>query len=330
MVIGGHLAAREVVAQGGPRLVGVHHRAARTRDRRPRRTPRRRSHASEAAPRRPSSPARHRPRRPRAARRRRRRSAACDSSAAGWQTAWLSFRGVLSGRPQRGREISAQILRVTLGTSTLRRPSSSSPAHSGVPGRTTVPLPRRVAHEGRPAPPRVRPPCAAGPRRAAPRSARTRGTRRTARPRPGTGPGRPAARAAAPRDRCGRSRCARRTGRPAARGLGLRSSGPTSATVRLSELAAERDRPQAALLDLLAQAVAHPARQPDGAAGDRHARRVAERRAATAGERQVGGDVIGQPLAVEEAQQRRDLGGEPRRQARPRGTGARRGSSVRR
>ena len=62
-------------------------------------------------------------------------------------------------------------------------------------------------------------------------------------------------------------------------------------------------------------------RQPQLAAGERHARRVAERRALAAREREVGGEVVGQPLAVEPAQQRRHLGVEARRHARRRRTG---------
>ena len=78
---------------------------------------------------------------------------------------------------------------------------------------------------------------------------------------------------------------------------------------------AERRQP-AAVRDVVAQPLQELVREPQLAAGERHPGSVAERRALVAREREVGGEVVRQPLAVEPAEQRRHLGVEALRQAR--------------
>ena len=71
----------------------------------------------------------------------------------------------------------------------------------------------------------------------------------------------------------------------------------------------------AALGHVLAQAPQQVAGQPQLAAGEGHARRVPEQRRLAAGERDVGREVVAEPLALEPAQQRGHLGVEARREA---------------
>ena len=78
----------------------------------------------------------------------------------------------------------------------------------------------------------------------------------------------------------------------------------------------ERGQP-AAVGDVVAQPLQQLVGQPQLAAGEGHPGRVAERRALVARQRQVGGEVVRQPLAVEPAQQRRHLGVEAPRQPPP-------------
>ena len=163
---------------------------------------------------------------------------------------------------QRSCEISAQIRRVILGTSTLRRPSSSSPAQPGRAGPDHDALAQAVGHErGLALLPAGRGAAARRPRAARP-SARTPRTPRRGRRRPRNRP----SWSRSSRSGAGgsvRKAAVRSPNRSSGRGgLGSRSRSPTSATVRLSESTPNEATRSPRALDLLAQAVAHPAGQP--------------------------------------------------------------------
>ena len=211
---------------------------------------------------------------------------------------------------------------VTTGSSRLRADSSSSRAHCGVPARSTIPPPRPIARNaGCPA---SRP--AAVIRRALRgRSAGDLEQRELAHE----------ARQALEQPEAVLEHRERGLARVQQLGLLAERIRPPRRRWIARAVAAEIDRAlervgaehghAAAVGRVVAQALHQLARRPELAARERHARGVPERGTLAPGQSEVGGEVVREPLAIEPAQQRRDLGGEALAAGRPPRTGGRAG-----